>query len=124
MPMTDASRKHEQTIYGPHAGRWVGLYANALALGALKANDSTGFPPGAVIAKEKLRRPTEELPEGVAFMIKHGKGEFAESGGWEFAYYPSSSGASYRQCVSCHRAGGVKDYVFATLTPATSPRAY
>jgi hypothetical protein len=59
------------------------------------------------------------MPEGVAFMIKHPKGEFASSDGWEFVYFPTpTSRASYTRCVSCHRSGASKDYVFSSLAPS------
>jgi len=98
---------------GPHADRWVMTYANSVALAALKSDGT--FPPGAVIAKEKLTRADAVHPEGVAFMLKHGKGELAKSGDWEFLYYPSAGAASrYDRCVACHRAGAAHDYVFSS----------
>jgi len=101
---------------GPHANLWAAVYANPAALATLKAKSSTEFPAGAIIAKEKRRQRDDRTPEGVAFMIKHPKGEFAGSGGWEFVYFPSpANGSSYTRCVSCHRSGASKDYVFNTL---------
>ena len=109
----DARKTH-----GPHANRWVAVYANRLAVEALKTKDGV-FPAGAVIAKEKLSAAESSEPDGVAFMIKHDKGEFAKSGGWEFVDYSAAGPASsYRHCVDCHRTGGTKDYVFNTLNAA------
>jgi hypothetical protein len=71
--------------------------------------------PVSIIAKEKRLERDDAHLAGVAFMIKHGKGELKESGGWEFAYYPSAPQARYDGCVDCHRSGGSKDYVFSTL---------
>src|SRR6266498_3512778 len=106
MTVTQAER-------GPHADRWVMTYANPAALAALESNGA--FPSGAVIAKEKRTRADDSHPEGVAFMVKHRKGEFAASGGWEFLYYPSAGrAANYDGCISCHRAGGTRDYVFSS----------
>ncbi len=87
------------------------VYANLLASAALQDSSSRTFPPGAMIAKEK-RGGSEK--DGVAFMVKRPAGEFAQSGGWEFSYFRPSGGAkpSYETCISCHRAGGAKDYVF------------
>jgi hypothetical protein len=69
-----------------------------------------------MIAKEKLVAPQDDRTEAVAFMIKHPKGEFVESDGWEFVYRPvGSTTPVYDGCVACHRAGGKKDYVFAKL---------
>jgi hypothetical protein len=107
--------------YGPHTNRWVMVYANPLAADALKDDFVKQFPPGAMIAKEKLAQPGAAHPEGVAFMIKHRDGEFTASGGWEFQYSPSSPNASYESCTNCHRAGGKKDYVFGSYgSPKTT----
>jgi hypothetical protein len=102
--------------HGPHADLWAAVYANPAALATLKAKNSTDFPAGAIIAKEKRRQREDLTPEGVAFMIKHPKGEFVGSDGWEFVYYPSPANrSSYARCVSCHRSGASKDYVFSSL---------
>jgi len=109
----------EETLerHGPHANRWIMVYANPAAAATLMDGSVTQFPAGAVIAKEKLTRPG--ATEGVAFMVKHRAGEFAASDGWEFLYYPSSARASnYDACINCHKAGGKKDYVFGAYAPA------
>ncbi len=108
----DEARK----THGPHADLWAAVYANPAALATLKTRNSTGFPAGAIIAKEKRRKREDRTPEGVAFMIKHPKGELVGSDGWEFVYYPSPGNrSSYARCVSCHRSGASKDYVFSSL---------
>jgi hypothetical protein len=97
---------------GPHAERFVMTYANSYALGALRKQ--TNFPPGSMIAKEKLLHASDAKPEGVAFMIKHRDGEFASSGGWEFLYTPAAGvAADYERCIACHRSGAQHDYVFS-----------
>ena len=116
MPVTADQLDHAEKSYGPHNQVWSSVYANPAALETLKAQDARVFPAGAVIAKAKLRKQTDRTPAAVAFMIKHGKGELAESGGWEFAYYPApGSRATYERCVSCHREGASKDYVFSVV---------
>jgi hypothetical protein len=104
--------------HGPHANRWVMVYANPAADSALANASVVRFPVGAMIAKEKRIAADAAHPEGVAFMVKHRAGEFSGSGGWEFLYY-SSAGASvdYEGCISCHRARGRKDYVFGSYAP-------
>jgi hypothetical protein len=100
--------------HGPHANLWAAVYANPIALATLQTKSSTDFPAGAIIVKEKRRQREDRTPEGVAFMIKHPKGEFVDSDGWEFVYYPSPGNrSSYARCVSCHRSGASKDYVFS-----------
>lgn len=102
-------------VYGPHADRWVLTFANRPAKAALTDERVTVFPHGAVLIKEKLRRPDDRQPEGVGVMVKHADGTFAASGGWEFLYYPSGGAKPNVQgCVDCHRIGGEKDYVFGT----------
>jgi hypothetical protein len=98
--------------HGPHALRWIQVYANPLAAAALQDEHTTELPPGAILAKEKLAQPMSEHPEGVAFMIKHPEGELPSSDGWEFVYEPAAANEqSYDACVACHRVGGTRDYV-------------
>ena len=113
--LPDAAFLDTQKTHGPHGSRWVRVYANRSAASAMRERDLTDFPVGSIIVKEKLLKPTDSSPEGVAFMIKHGKGAFTESGGWEFVYYPlpGKTGA-YKGCVTCHRVGAKRDYVFGT----------
>ena len=121
MPATAGQSEQARKTHGPHASLWASVYANPAALAALKTKSSAYFPAGAVIAKEKRRQREDATPEGVAFMIKHPKGEFAASDGWEFVYYPAPANrSSYARCVSCHRSGASKDYVFSTLPDSTS----
>lgn len=105
--------------YGPHAERWIRVYANATAASAMKEPKRIAYPAGSIIVKEKLVSPEDAAPEGVAFMIKHEKGKFTDSGGWEFLYYPSGPAAAkvaeYKGCTTCHRAGAKRDYVFGTF---------
>lgn len=94
----------------PHGARWIRVYANPIALEALQAHRD--LPPGSVVAKEKRPEVDGEV-EGVAFMIKHGKGAFTRSNGWEFRYYPSNGEPlAFERCAACHRAGAKQDYVF------------
>jgi len=112
----DARKSH-----GPHANLWASVYANPAALATLKTKNSADFPTGSIIAKEKRRQREDHTPEGVAFMIKHPKGEFTDSGGWEFVYFPSPGNRSgYARCISCHRSGASKDYVFSTLSESAA----
>jgi cytochrome P460 len=101
--------------HGPHTNRWIRVYANPAALAVVNDTKRTTFPAGAIIAKEKLVNPSDPDAEGIAFMIKHPKGQFAESDGWEFAYYPAGGAkATYERCVACHKAGAPRDYVFGS----------
>lgn len=121
MPMIDAQPAQARKSHGPHANLWSAVYANPAALAALKTKNSTDFPAGAILAKEKRRQREDVTPEGVAFMIKHPKGEFVGSDGWEFVDYPSPANrSSYARCVSCHRSGASKDYVFSSLAESTA----
>jgi predicted small secreted protein len=111
-PRVEDLKKH-----GPHTNRWIMVYANSLAEAALRNQATVELPAGAILVKEKLRNPGASDTEGVAFMVKHVKGEFPASGGWEFLYYPpyqpdADTKPSYETCITCHRAGAAKDYVF------------
>jgi hypothetical protein len=104
--------------HGPHALRWLMVYANPPALAGLKGTVPRQFAPGAVIAKEKRLEPGDSHPEGVAFMVKHPPSERPESDGWEFLYYPAGPPtATVSRCISCHQAGEHRDYVLGTYAP-------
>ncbi len=104
--------------YGPHANRWIVVFANPAAASALADPTVRQFPAGAMIAKEKRRTAGADHPDGVGFMIKHKAGEFAASDGWEFGYFPAPDNAvDYSACVACHKARGNKDYVFGRYPP-------
>jgi Cytochrome P460 len=125
--MTQRPRLEDVAKHGPHTNRWIMVYANPSAEGALRNQATTEFPPGAVIVKEKLLQPTATEAEGTAFMIKHPKGEFSSSGGWEFLYYPEyrpapGVKASYETCIACHRTGAAKDYVFGRYGEPSAAR--
>lgn len=110
MRPTPADWEAERRRVGPHAERYIMVYGSPPASKAASARQP--FPPGAIIAKAKLRSPGE-APDGVAFMIKDPDGGFKDSGGWEFLYYPASGDrrATHDQCASCHR-NAKRDYVF------------
>jgi ABC-type transport system substrate-binding protein len=98
--------------HGPHTNRWIMVYANPSAAAALLDATATMFPPGSIIVKQKLDQPTASEPDGTALMIKHAKGEFISSGGWEFRYSPEyhpdqDAKPNYDSCVACHKAGVV-----------------
>lgn len=111
-PVTPEQLERERKIHGPHADRWIKVYANPIAAAALRDKNVTVFPEGAVIVKEKLRAPQDTNPEGVAFMTKRSTKDFPKSDGWEFSFRPAGTAAAYEGCIACHRAGGKKDFVF------------
>ncbi|HVE70532.1 MAG TPA: cytochrome P460 family protein [Thermoanaerobaculia bacterium] len=111
MSLDDPEKK-----YGPHAMRWVRVYANESAAAAMRKEGRTRFPAGSILAKEKLVDREGEDFDAVAFMVKHEEGKFEKSGGWEFLFYPAPEGAdAYDGCVTCHRVGAKRDYVFGTF---------
>jgi hypothetical protein len=73
-----------------------------------------------VLAKEKL---DGSAPAGVAFMIKRDTPRFADSGGWEFTFYPQERGLraatrTHAHCADCHRSAITGDYVFGDYASA------
>ena len=101
--------------HGSHGKRFIQVYANPEAAGALSAQGDKPFPVGAVIAKEKLAGPDSHDPEGIAFMVKRKSPEFEPSGGWEFLYYPEVGKTPVAQasCARCHKASG-HDFVLGS----------
>jgi hypothetical protein len=55
--------------FGPHAEFYMRVYANPTAMAALHDARVTQFPPGSIIAKEKLQMLSDAKPEGLGFMI-------------------------------------------------------
>ena len=83
--------------------------------------DLADYRSWTLLTPDALRVPYELV--GVAFMIKHRKGRFAESGGWEFAYSPAGDAkASTSRCVACHEAAPTRDYVFGRYAPRKPER--
>jgi hypothetical protein len=114
LPEKELARRRAQVQreQGPHAERYLRVFHNPTA--SLVGGDSDAkYPVGSIIAKEKLADPYARRAEAVAFMIKHAPGYSAESGDWEFRYYPEPRGADYASCVECHRTGTSRDYVFS-----------
>lgn len=120
-PPSVVERDEARQRAGPHADHLVMVYATAAAAQAL-ATTARSLPPGAILAKAKVSQAGDASPEAVAFMIKHDAGEFPESGGWEFRYYPASGDPRETQehCAACHQAGKATDFVLGVYP---KPRA-
>jgi hypothetical protein len=117
---TDWTQAREK--YGPHTEHYIQVYANQIATKTLRKGEAGLFLTGAVIAKEKLMDSPQGTVAGVAFMIKRGTPQFANTGGWEFAYYPrSSDSASIQGCATCHRSAASTDYVFGQYPSSGDP---
>jgi cytochrome P460 len=105
-----------RTAHGPHAQRVIQVYANRDAERTAKNKNASPFPAGSILAKEKLTKTTGGDTEfsGVAFMIKRSAGQFPETGGWEFLYFPAGGDSKTLQqsCGGCHKTAP-RDYVFA-----------
>jgi len=114
MAPTPADWAAARRKFGPHTERYIRVYANQPAVAAVSGGERRPFPPGAVIAKEKLARSPHGPAEGVAFMLKRKEPQFPETGGWEFLYFPASGEArrTHEACASCHRATASTEYVF------------
>jgi Cytochrome P460 len=120
LPEKELAQRREELrrAHGPHAERFLRVYANPIASKAAPDGERAAFPEGSIIAKEKLADPNSSSAEAVAFMIKRAPGTFPQSSDWEFRYYPESRGADFSGCIECHRAGASKDYVFSRLRRA------
>jgi len=111
---TPADFAAQRPKYGPHTERFIRVYGNPAAVAAVSQREERPFPPGAVIAKEKLSGSPHGRPEGVAFMVKRKEAQFPKTAGWEFLYFPSSGDVqrTHEACASCHSSAAGKDYVF------------
>jgi hypothetical protein len=108
--------------HGPHTEHYIQVYANPVATQTFGKGKGRLFPAGAVIVKEKLM-DSQGAVAGVAFMMKRGTPQFANTGGWEFAYYPrSGDSASLKACADCHRSAASKDYIFGQYPSPSDPR--
>ena len=108
--------------FGPHATPLVMVFSTPDVATGMAALERKPFPLGAVIAKEKLLS-RDGPAQGVAFMVKRMTPAFADSGGWEFRYYPTSpepaeARRTHEHCASCHRRAAGSDYVFRTYGAA------
>jgi hypothetical protein len=117
LPEQEFRRRRAEALraHGPHAERYLRVYANPTARSTDQTPTAKAFPVGSIIAKEKLADPQAAKADGVAFMIKHPPGTFPSSGDWEFRYYPETRGASYTGCIQCHHTGATRDFVFSRL---------
>jgi hypothetical protein len=106
--------------HGPHAERYIRVYANPSALQPLRSTLARTFPTGAVIAKEKIAQAGDADASGVAFMVKRDGRAFSETGGWEFSYYPSVGDVrqTHEACAACHRTAASNGYVLGNYGEA------
>jgi hypothetical protein len=119
---TPADWSKAKEKYGPHSDHYIQVYANQIATQTLLRAKGGAFPTGAVIAKEKLMDSSTGPVVGVAFMIKRGEPKFANTGGWEFSYYPRSDDtAGIQECGNCHRSVASRDYVFGPYPALGDP---
>jgi hypothetical protein len=106
--------------HGPHAERYIRVYANPSALQPLRSTFARTFPIGAVIAKEKIAQAGDAVASGVAFMVKRDGRAFGDTGGWEFLYFPSVGDVrqTHEACAACHRSAAGNDYVLGNYGEA------
>lgn len=106
--------------YGPHTRLYIRVFGNKVVAGALAEGKGKSFPVGSVIAKEKLGMSPDGKADGVAIMVKRGKAQFAETGGWQFLYFPPGDPVrTHRACAECHSAAATTDYVFGRYPQKT-----
>ncbi|MEO0255084.1 MAG: cytochrome P460 family protein [candidate division WOR-3 bacterium] len=100
------------------------VYANEKAYKALLNNEKV-FPEGSVFVFDLLEvvKENNSVAEGkrkvLAYMKKHGKKLFTETGNWEFAAFAEGDPSKQivkdakRECFSCHASQKEKDYIFS-----------
>ena len=93
------------------------VYANERARTAFDRLDSTAFPAGSVIVREKLNDPGDESPLMLAVMLKRAPGFNPAGGDWEFLLVDgAASKVIERQkkgsCLDCHVSRRERDFVY------------
>jgi hypothetical protein len=100
------------------------MYANAIAMEAIKNKHIDPFPDGAIIAKlvwEKLEDGEGNVRPGkfinIQYMVRDSQ-QFKETEGWGFARFdgpelkPYSTATEPSKCISCHQAAANTGFVF------------
>jgi cytochrome P460 len=117
---------------GPHALTAIRVFMSDSAAEAFR--DSTTYPAGAVIVKEKHKGSDAALvtahepvakPLAVAGMIKRAAGYDPAHGGWEYFYLADTGKLEHGRlasCIDCHRNAAGSDYVFGDWFQGESPR--
>lgn len=103
--------------HGPHTQMYIQVYANPIALSAIKNGTRINFSSGAILAKAKLSGPNDRVPNAVGFMVKGDPNRFPLSVGWEFLYYPSDNkdqNLGHESCATCHKTSAATDYFFGS----------
>lgn len=104
------------------------MYANAVAMDAIKNKHIHPFPDGAIIAKlvwEKLEDGEGNVRPGkfinIQYMVRDSK-QFKETEGWGFARFdgpalkPYGTATEPSKCISCHKAAANTGFVFDLST--------
>jgi cytochrome P460 len=105
---------------GSHDGgqSFGAVYANDLARQAMTANQSTQFPRGSIIVREKLADATATQPLLLTVMIKRASGFNPKANDWEFlAIDGAMTRVEERQkegaCLNCHKSQAKRDFVYS-----------
>lgn len=109
LPTPEEVRRSDAT-HGPHAFRFVHVFANPAAAKALSRRPWR-FPVGAALVKEK------EPGKGFTAMVKRPAGYDPSHGDWEYLVSePGRAPVSGRlsACAGCHAKASRQDHVFGT----------
>ncbi|WP_205509225.1 heme-binding domain-containing protein [Longitalea arenae] len=100
------------------------MYANAIAMEAIKRKEIHPFPDGAIIAKlvwEKLEDGEGNVRPGkfinIQYMVRDAQ-QFKDTDGWGYARFdgpalkPYGTATEPSKCASCHKAAATTGFVF------------
>lgn len=130
--LTDAPRPVSMLIYilcrlpteeemafteSEHGNRYLLEYVNEIGREAMLSPDTTEFPVGTVIVKEKLGALESDAAEALGIMIKREAGYNPSGGDWEYIYWehPDSlmrDKPGLMHCQQCHYEQAETDSVF------------
>lgn len=107
---------------GPHVGKFIKVYVNAIGQKAMLTQKMPQFAPGSVIVKEKFLKQDSKTPELLTVMVKRKAGYDPHKGDWEYLLVDGqpeddNNRGKLSYCQSCHVPQQAQGYIFRTYLP-------
>jgi hypothetical protein len=116
----------QQTERGPHFAPAVKVYANSVALSAIRSAPTQAMPVGSVVVKEKWWDEKAAQPSAYAAMVKREAGYDSDNGDWEYVFVQLDGRnevqrGRIKSCIACHQGAAPQDYLFRTYLSFDKP---